>query len=188
MVRCGMQPTRPSYRDYHWCVVVVLSLVVVVAAAAAAVVVEPLDSQTFGCRSDPPTTTTQLVDNELRGTLPPELSTLTWLRLLNLMENQLSSSIPNEWGLLDQLEIVNLSFNVLTGSIPDGVYNMNSLVELDLSHNSLRGTLDGPEIIQWQSSRLERLDLHNNRLHGPIPTEIGLVANLRKSTQTHTHS
>ena len=63
---------------------------------------------------------TELVldDNNLSGTLPPELGDLTHLRRLVLDDNELTGSIPPELGKLNGLTMLNLNQNKLTGSIP----------------------------------------------------------------------
>ena len=60
----------------------------------------------------------QLQDNGLRGTIPPELGSLSRLDLLNLGENDLHGTIPPELGDVPNLGPVYLHGNQLTGCIP----------------------------------------------------------------------
>ena len=59
-----------------------------------------------------------LSDNQLTGTIPRELGSLTYLEWLRLSGNQLTGTIPPELGSLANLEWLNLSGNQLTGCIP----------------------------------------------------------------------
>ena len=57
----------------------------------------------------------ELVENELRGTIPPDLAHLTRLEQLILSRNRLSGTIPAWLGELDELVVLALSGNRLTG-------------------------------------------------------------------------
>src|SRR6476620_326745 len=57
-----------------------------------------------------------LSNNNLTGTLPAEITTLTYLQQLNLFKNAISGNIPTTIGNLKQLKTLNLSFNKLSGS------------------------------------------------------------------------
>jgi len=106
--------------------------------------------------------------NNLSGSIPPELGSLTKLVELQLPENRLTGSIPGELGGLGNLEDLDLSFNRLTGSIPAGFGNLSSLVRLNLWANQLTGSI--PAALGDLSS-LEVLDLDENGLTGSIPPE-----------------
>ena len=92
-----------------------------------------------------------LSSNNLVGTIPADLGSLSELNLLELYGNNLSGTIPTELGSLSNLEALGLNINQLSGEIP---------VEL--------GSL----------SNLEALGLSNNQLTGPIPAELGRLVNL----------
>ncbi len=119
----------------------------------------------------------RLTDNNLSGTLPPELGNLTHLRQLDLEDNQLTGPIPPELGDLPELRRLVLGDNQLTGSIPPGLGSLSRLTMLDLGANGLSGTIPS------ELGRLARLDsllLHRNELTGPIPAELGNLASLRR--------
>ena len=59
-----------------------------------------------------------LAYNQLTGSIPAELGSLTHLTDLYLASNQLTGSIPAELGSLANLSSLNLYANQLTGSIP----------------------------------------------------------------------
>ena len=59
-----------------------------------------------------------LDDEDLTGSIPAELGSLTGLTDLDLSDNSLTGDIPMELGLLSNLASVKLSGNSLTGCIP----------------------------------------------------------------------
>ena len=93
-------------------------------------------------------TRVELKDKNLTGTLPPELNSLTELRVLDLSRNNLTGPIPALSALTNLTEL-NLYYNRLTGSVPD------------------IGTL---------SSNLEILYLDYNLLTGPVPVPADLTS------------
>ncbi|KAL6615779.1 hypothetical protein ACP70R_038049 [Stipagrostis hirtigluma subsp. patula] len=82
-----------------------------------------------------------LKDLSLKGTLGPELGTLSHLRALVLSNNLFSGTIPKEMSALPMLEILDLSNNKLTGEVPPEIAEMQSLKHLLLSNNSFRWPL-----------------------------------------------
>ncbi|KAG0538874.1 hypothetical protein BDA96_03G274600 [Sorghum bicolor] len=76
-----------------------------------------------------------LKDLSLRGTLGPELGTLSHLRALVLSNNLFSGAIPKELSALAMLEILDLSNNNLSGEVPQEIAEMQSLRQLLLSNN-----------------------------------------------------
>jgi len=77
----------------------------------------------------------------LRGTLGPELGTLSHLRALVLSNNFFSGPIPKELSALAMLEILDLSNNNLSGEVPQEIAEMQSLKHLLLFNNSFRWPL-----------------------------------------------
>ena len=64
------------------------------------------------------TTELFLNNNQLTGSIPPEIGNLTNLTSLYLYDNQLTGSIPSEIGNLTKLTGLYLFYNQITGSIP----------------------------------------------------------------------
>lgn len=116
-----------------------------------------------------------LHENNLKGTLIPELEQLASLETLALSANQLTGIIPPEIGQLDKLTLLYLWGNQLTGTIPPEIGQLATLEKLSLAENQLTGNIP-PEI--WQLTNLTRLNLHKNQLTGSIPPEIGQLVDL----------
>ncbi len=117
----------------------------------------------------------------LNGAIPPAISRLTELRVLDLEGNELSGTIPPELGRLDKLEILDLghwgaTHNSFTGDIPAELGNLTNLKVLDMSYGGLDGNIPAE---LGNLAALEELDLWNNPLRGQIPRELGRMVSLR---------
>ena len=130
-----------------------------------------------GVRTDPSgrVTALDLAENELSGSVPPELGSLDYLTTLRLGSNELSGPIPSELGALGNLEWLSLVYNDLTGPIPSELGSLRNLTHLQLWENKLSGPIP-PEL--GTLGNLERLSLAYNDLTGPIPSELGSLRNL----------
>ena len=117
-----------------------------------------------------------LADNNLRGTLPAKLATLTELASLDLSGNQLSGAISPELRGLSQLTTLDLSANRFSGAIPPELRRLTRVSSLDLSGNRLNGPIP-PELGDLGS--LRALYLNDNQLSGTIPPELGDLGSLR---------
>ena len=118
-----------------------------------------------------------LTSNQLKGEMPPELGSLTNLKVLALGGNELTGTIPTWLGSLANLEELYLWGNELTGEIPSELGNLANLKVLALDGNELTGTIP-----TWLGSlaNLEELYLWGNELTGEIPAELGSLANLEE--------
>lgn len=121
--------------------------------------VEECDSGTSVCYL-------HLRENNLVGTLPPEIGDLTSLVALELNYNSITGTIPAEIGLLDACAFVHLEHNQLSGGIPPEVGDMGYLWFLYLDHNQLSGEI--PVELE-QLSYINEIYLNNNQLTGNIP-------------------
>ena len=126
-------------------------------------------------------TAIDLWGNDLAGVIPPEIGTLSELRILRLYKNDLLGPIPTWIGALTNLEVLSLSSNDFTGSIPSWIGDLIHLEELYLSYNNLSGPI--PSEI-GALNNLVVLWLHNNKLSGSIPPEIGGLKSLEHLTLT----
>ena len=87
--------------------------------------------------SDPSGVTKLLLsDEDLSGTIPPELGDLSELTHLDMSSNSLTGEIPRELSKLSNLESIKLSDNSLTGCIPTALKSVatNDLSSLNLLH------------------------------------------------------
>lgn len=116
-----------------------------------------------------------LDDNLIYGAIPPHISNLVNLTLLNLSSNLLNGTIPHELCLMRKLERVYLSNNSLSGEIPSDFGDILHLGLLDLSKNKLSGSI--PDSFA-NLSQLRRLLLYGNQLSGSIPPSLGKCVNL----------
>ncbi len=118
--------------------------------------------------------TLHLDDNDMTGTIPPELGSLSNLSELDLADNNLTGTIPRELGSLSSLTWLDLGDNNLTGTIPRELGSLSNLTRLYLWDNELTGTIPGE---LGSLSNLTRLALSNNELTGAIPHSL---TNLRE--------
>ncbi len=116
-----------------------------------------------------------LRNNNLIGTIPPELGNLVRPQTIELSINQLTGEIPQELGTLTGLGRLLLSSNQLTGEIPPELGNLANVQDLFLDGNEL--TRIPPEL--GNLARLRRLFLTENQLTGEIPSELGNLQDLR---------
>lgn len=120
-----------------------------------------------------------LSQNNLFGTIPPEIGNCTNLKGLYLYNNQLTGSIPPEIGNLTNLYFLSLQENQLTGYIPHEIGDMKQLRIFSFHSNQLSGPI--PKEI-GDLTELTHLFLHTNRLTGPVPEQI---VNAVKLEQIH---
>ncbi|KVH87764.1 Leucine-rich repeat-containing protein [Cynara cardunculus var. scolymus] len=114
-------------------------------------------------------------NNNLNGSIPPELTIFKNLSLLDLSFNNLVGFLPPELGNLNRLEVLQLQHNNLSGKIPDEISQLQILVKLNISWNSLSGSI--PQSFS-KLQRLSNLDLQVNNLSGRIPESFGTMDSL----------
>uniref|UniRef100_A0ACD5UH99 Uncharacterized protein n=1 Tax=Avena sativa TaxID=4498 RepID=A0ACD5UH99_AVESA len=141
-----------------------------------------------------------LRSNNISGTIPRDIDSLTSLQLLYMERNLLIGNLPESLGNLPNLFVLSLSQNKFSGQIPFSVGNLSELSELYLQENNLSGPIpralgdckrldilnlscnsfDGsiPKELFTLLTLSEGLDLSHNQLSGQIPLEIGSLINL----------
>ena len=133
----------------------------------------------YGVRVDGESRVTHLFlqKNNLRGPVPPELSSLSSLEVLRLQRNALDGPIPPELGHLSNLIELSLSSNQLSGPIPLELGDLSNLIQLSLTSNQLSGPIP---LELGDLSNLTILALGANTLEGRIPPELGRLLNLER--------
>ena len=132
----------------------------------------------FECYSIDNTTSLNLSNSGLSGTIPTDIGDLTNLTILNLNDNQLTGEIP-QLGDLSNLDSLNLGHNQLSGEIPQDISNLTDLYTLDLSNNELSGEIPPEFGISWHFWRIETIDLSHNQLTGEIPDTLSAPSYLK---------
>lgn len=119
-----------------------------------------------------------LDNNEIIGSIPPEINKLTFLKEFTLgfygshglNSNIITNPLPSEFYSLSNLEYIEFSFTHLPGTLQPNIGNLVNLRNLFLFSNELSGTI--PKEI-GNLTHLQKLLLSGNQLSGPIPKEIG---------------
>lgn len=106
----------------------------------------------------------QLPDNNLSGTVPPEITALGQLETLDLNYNHLTGSLPDLAGL-NALKVLDVSLNSLWFPLTS-INTLTALTTLNLSSNNYAGHI--PDLSAL--TNLTVLDMGCNDLHGEIPT------------------
>jgi hypothetical protein len=115
-----------------------------------------------------------ILQADLDGTLPVELSLLRNLTKISMESNRLEGSLP--LGMFDglkDLQFLQLGNNELSGTLPSEIGTLKHLALLGLAHNSLHGEI--PEEI-WNAVHLVSVSLQDNDISGTISTKIGLLS------------
>ncbi|XP_058754557.1 probable leucine-rich repeat receptor-like serine/threonine-protein kinase At3g14840 isoform X2 [Vicia villosa] len=107
-----------------------------------------------------------LKGQNLPGTLPPGLTRLRYLQVIDLSRNYLNGTIPKEWGSMMNISKIALLGNRLTGSIPAEISNISTLQTLELHNNQLSGKLP-PEL--GHLTQIQTLQLSSNNFTGELP-------------------
>jgi len=158
------------------------------------------------CSNDGIVRSIELINNNLVGVLPHELTALRFLQMLALAGNCIYGTIPEEIGQLDHLLSLELHENGLSGAMPSTIYQLEKLQLLNLAKQygvdrvcqqsngtniytiykhggfirefnvGLTGAL-GPDLGKWK--KMKGLFLSENSFSGEITEEIG---NLRYLT------
>ena len=121
------------------------------------------------CSPDSKVKEVYLMKNNLDGTLPASLGTLTALASLYVDQNKITGTLPDTLQHLTDLENLQASDNRLEGTLPSWFASMARLKDLYLSHNKLHGSLFPTAGLP----ALRELVLHHNALTGTIPSDLG---------------
>ncbi|XBH75145.1 hypothetical protein VPH35_101958 [Triticum aestivum] len=135
-----------------------------------------------------------LSENQLHSVIPQSIMKMENLQELDLYENNLLGTIPSPITLLKNLEFLFLNDNEFTAgnrlssTIPPSLFHLVSLLQLDLSRNLFNGTL--PLDIGYLK-QINFMDISTNRLVGSLPDSIGqlqMIAYLNLSRNSFDNS
>ncbi|XP_066391025.1 protein STRUBBELIG-RECEPTOR FAMILY 3-like isoform X4 [Miscanthus floridulus] len=113
--------------------------------------------------------------NQLSGSLPSTLSSLTFLTSMSLNSNHLTGAIPDVFSALTGLANLDFSDNNLTGPLPPSMGNLTALTSLHIQNNQISGTLNVLQDLPFQD-----LNIENNLFSGPVPVKLSNLPNFKK--------
>lgn len=122
----------------------------------------------------------------LSGTIPGWLNGITFSQMteLRVNGNQMSGSIPASLGSMSKLQVLDVRGNQLSGTIPCLLFNVDSLKKLWMGSNQLEGTI--PDCLSTLRG-LTSLLLNENRLVGSIPSSLRSLRNLTRLDLSSNH-
>uniref|UniRef100_M4CN72 non-specific serine/threonine protein kinase n=1 Tax=Brassica campestris TaxID=3711 RepID=M4CN72_BRACM len=109
-----------------------------------------------------------LSGNQLTGTLPQELGSLSNLLILQIDYNGISGDLPTSLANLKKLKHFHMNNNSITGQIPPEYSSLSDVLHFLMDNNKLTGYLP-PELSQMASLKI--IDLSSNKLTGEIPNK-----------------
>ncbi|KAL9162321.1 hypothetical protein ABFS82_07G082500 [Erythranthe guttata] len=95
---------------------------------------------------------------------------------IKLDSQGLIGSLSSHKGNLSFLRVINLGNNMFNGRIPQVIGLLRGLEYIEFSNNSFMGTIMPENITQWKN--LVYLNLIDNNLSGPIPSELRFLEKL----------
>jgi hypothetical protein len=117
-----------------------------------------------------------IADNNVTGSVPPEIGLLSNLENIDLTENDIAGEIPTTIGILTKLLQLLLSGNDFVGSIPSEIGGLQLLTKLRVGWNRLAGTIP-TEIGMLR--QISYISASHNLLTGPLPPQIGMLAKIQ---------
>ena len=114
-------------------------------------------------------TTFNIGFNNITGTIPGTIESLSKLQVLQVYNNKFSGTIPDIlWNMSTLVKFGSLS-NYMEGSIPETVGNLVNLINFNVGQNKHDGTI--PHSMS-NLKLLKQFDMSNNRFTGSIPESI----------------
>ena len=120
-----------------------------------------------------------IFSGNISGQIPDAVGDLPFLEILVFHKlSNLTGRIPPAISKLKNLKVVDLSWTDLSGPVPAFFKELKNLQVLDLSFNKLSGPIPACLSIL---PKLDTLHLDRNRLTGPIPESFGKFAGIAPS-------
>ncbi|EOA18978.1 hypothetical protein CARUB_v10007617mg [Capsella rubella] len=119
-----------------------------------------------------------LSGNQLTGSLPRELGSLSNLLILQIDYNEISGELPTSLANLKKLKHFHMNNNSITGQIPPEYSSLTNVLHFLMDNNKLTGNLP-PELSQMPSLRILQLD-GSNFDGTEIPSSYGSIPHLVK--------
>ncbi|XP_057456217.1 DNA damage-repair/toleration protein DRT100-like [Lotus japonicus] len=111
----------------------------------------------------------------ISGEIPGCVSSLTFLRIIDLTGNRISGALPANIGKLRQLTRLSIADNLIAGNIPPSLTYATRLTHIDLRNNKISGPI--PQSL-GRLRMLSHVGLSGNQLTGPIPSSISEIPRL----------
>ncbi|XP_010466622.2 PREDICTED: receptor like protein 30-like [Camelina sativa] len=122
--------------------------------------------------------------NYIRGNIPTSFANLTKLSILYLYENEFTGGdVEIVLANLTGLTYIDLNSNHFKSSFPSFLLKISSLVAIALDENLFEGTLDFGNTSS--SSKLEVLNVRDNKFDGLVPESIWKLHNLNTLDLSH---
>lgn len=115
-----------------------------------------------------------LKSQNLVGTLPREMASLSFLQEIDLTRNFLNGTIPDEWAVLPLVN-VSLLGNSISGQIPSWIGNLTALTNLALEANQFTGPF--PKELGHLRG-LQKIQASSNGFSGELPDTFANLSNL----------
>ena len=117
----------------------------------------------------------RLIENNLDGSIPQEISLLSTLNILDIDFNNIRGTLVTELGLLTNLFFFSAVGNVLTGTFPSDIGLLTNLEVFDVESNRLTGQIP---VSFGNLDALFFFDAGDNLLGGPLPSFLGFILSL----------
>mmetsp|Transcript_24679 Transcript_24679/g.66523 ORF Transcript_24679/g.66523 Transcript_24679/m.66523 type:complete len:235 (-) Transcript_24679:120-824(-) len=126
-----------------------------------------------------------LSSNNLVGSLPTQLSTLTQLTALHLAGNDITGTVPSEIGHMCLISNLEVSSNKISGAIPSQLGVLTETTMLKVQKTYLEGQM--PTQL-GELARLTQYFASEGKLTGTLPTEMGRLNHFLDTVHLFGHS